>query len=95
VLLSSSGLYEISNRMFERCSNLTYIAIPDSISSIGDHAFENCTSLMSISGANVSKIGVSAFGWCSSLQTATFSNSSGISFGATSFIACGNLKKGV
>jgi hypothetical protein len=92
VTISSSGLYEISNRMFERCSNLTYIAIPDSISSIGDHAFENCTSLMSISGANVSKIGVSAFGWCSSLQTATFSNSSGISFGATSFIACGNLK---
>jgi hypothetical protein len=92
VTISSSELYEISNRMFERCSNLTYIAIPDSISSIGDHAFENCTSLMSISGANVSKIGVSAFGWCSSLQTATFSNSSGISFGATSFIACGNLK---
>ncbi len=38
----------IKTRAFEYCEGLTHIAIPDSVTSIGDHAFSGCSSLESI-----------------------------------------------
>lgn len=43
------GVIEISDRAFERCTNLESIDIPDSVIKIGDSAFQDCTNLIDIS----------------------------------------------
>ena len=46
--------------------------IPESVTSIGDYAFQNCSSLQSITiPSGVTSIGSSAFNGCSSLQSIT------------------------
>ncbi len=54
----------------------TTYAIPDSVISIGNWAFEDCTSLESITiGNSVTSIGNSAFGYCTSLKSITIPDS--------------------
>lgn len=60
----------IGDYVFENCSSLTSITIPDSITSIGDNAFHGCSSLTSIEiPASVTSIGEGTFSNCSSLKT--------------------------
>ena len=40
-----AGVTEIPRYLFEGCSNLTSVVIPNSVKSIGYYAFVNCTSL--------------------------------------------------
>jgi len=55
-------------------SGITSVTIPNTINSVGNFAFENCTSLTSFnSGIRASSIGNSAFSGCSSLNSITFS----------------------
>ena len=50
----------------------TAYIIPDSVTSIGDYAFEDCDSLTSITiPDSVTSIGSQAFAWCSSLSNIT------------------------
>jgi hypothetical protein len=52
------------------CESLTYINVPDSVSTISEGAFWNCKSLTSILiGKNVTLIRYGAFGKCENLQT--------------------------
>ena len=54
--------------MFYNCYSLTSVVIGDSVTSIGDRAFEDCSSLTSIViPDSVTSIGESAFYGCDSL----------------------------
>ena len=55
--------------MFRDNVNLTYVNLPDTLTSIGNYAFYGCTSLPEITlPAGVTSIGFSAFEKCSSLK---------------------------
>lgn len=63
------GLTEISEQMFDDCSNLSNITIPDSITVVGNSAFRSCTSLKTVDLPDgVTKIGEGSFRF-SSIET--------------------------
>ena len=66
----------------------TSYTIPDSVTSIRDHAFDGCTNLTSVTiGNSVTSIGKSAFSGCSDLTSVTIPNSV-TSIGAGAFADC-------
>ena len=82
----------IGNRAFSGCG-LTSVTIPNSVTSINNYAFWDCSSLQSVTIPNsVTSIGSSAFKGCSSLQSVTIPNSV-TSIGKGAFVECYNLKK--
>ena len=59
--------------MFDLCTNLSSVMIPDTVTSIGDGAFSFCSSLTNVTvGSGVTNIADYAFMGCSSLTTACF-----------------------
>ena len=72
---------------------LTQYTIPDSVTSIGDAAFANCTSLTSITiPDSVKSIGSQAFYFCTSLTSITIPD--GVtSIGEYAFLYCTSLKE--
>ena len=70
------------------CTDLTAITIPDTVTVIGDDAFNNCSKLKSVKiGNSVTSIGNSAFYYCSELKSVKIGNSV-ISIGADAFSGC-------
>ena len=69
----------------------TSYIIPDSVISIGNHAFKNCSNLTTITIPDgVTSIGDDAFSYCSSLTTITIPNSV-TSIGGGAFYGCSSL----
>jgi uncharacterized protein YjdB len=72
-------------------NNITSIVIPNTVTSIEDYAFYDCTSLKSITISNsVTSIGEGAFCECSSLTSAAIPNSV-TSIGNYAFVHCESL----
>ncbi len=73
----------IGDYMFSGC-NLKSIKLPNSVTSIGQYAFIQCTGLTSVTiGNSVTSIGKCAFVWCSGLTSVTIPNSvTSIGYGA-------------
>ena len=66
---------EIGSNMFDRCSHLKQILLPNSVTTIGSYAFYDCTNLTNIDIPNsVTTIGVAAFGGCASLTSIDIPN---------------------
>ena len=81
----------IYSKAFYNNDNITYVVIPDSVTSIGDSAFYNCSSLRSVTiGESVTTIGSSAFYECYSLTSVTIPDSV-TTIGDYAFRSCSSL----
>lgn len=68
-----NGISSIAESVFNRCTSLTSIVIPDTVTRIGDEAFTFCSALTSVTiPSSVMSIGYSSFKSCVSLTNATF-----------------------
>lgn len=56
-----TGLTSISNAQFQRCTALTSVTLPDTVTVLQNYAFDNCTSLTTINLDDIAVIGTSAF----------------------------------
>ena len=84
--------YETGYSPFNGNTKLKSVTIGNSVTSIGDYAFQNCSSLTSITIPNsVTSIGEWAFSYCSSLKSVTIPNSV-TSIGEGAFDDCTSLK---
>ena len=78
-----------SNKLYIGCKSTI---ISNNITSIGDHAFYNCDSLLTITiPDSVKTINTEAFMWCDNLSSVTFGDSIEI-IGSEAFRGCPNLK---
>lgn len=70
--LFASTTSELQAELFKGCSNISSIAFPDKLSSIGDFAFLNCSNLAAVEIPDtVRTIGKNPFGGCTSLTEIT------------------------
>ena len=80
-----------ANNLYLNGNLVTDLVIPDSVTSIGEHAFYNCDSLTSVTiPDSVTSIGSSAFEDCSSLTSVTIPDSV-TSIGSAAFFNCDSL----
>ncbi|MBQ4395750.1 MAG: leucine-rich repeat domain-containing protein, partial [Paludibacteraceae bacterium] len=81
----------IGDYAFDNCTGLTFVTIPNSVTSIGNYAFYGCSSLTSVTIPNsVTSIGDFAFYRCSGLTSVTILNSV-TSIGNYAFYGCSGL----
>lgn len=69
--LMGKTVSKIASKAFSNMENLTLVRIPSSVCTIGNQAFENCTSLKTIEITNETTftyIGANVFGGCTSLN---------------------------
>ena len=87
-----SGITSIGSSVFENCTSLTSITIPNSVTRIDSRAFSDCTSLTSITiPDSVTRIGEFTFSGCESLKSITIPDSV-TRIGEFTFSGCESLK---
>lgn len=76
----------------EKGEEITEIVIPDTITSINDHAFRNAKKIVQVTiTENVIRLGTNVFRECSNLETITITD--GVEFiGSSSFMGCSGIK---
>ena len=90
-LVIPEGVTEIKNLAFYGCSGLTSVQFSNSVESIGDETFSDCSGLNDITIPDgIRTIGTSAFKGCSNAETLYISNTIE-SIGENAFAECNNL----
>lgn len=93
-ILPDSLCWGITTSMFENCTNLQRVELPNHINAIGSHAFENCSFLESIElSTMIDGIGSFAFSGCSSLAEINLILNDRARVQSSAFYNCGNLKR--
>ena len=88
---SSSNPLSKAHHLYLNSEEVTDLVIPEGVTSIGDYAFDNCTSLASVTIPDgVTSIGTCAFRSCENLTTVTIPPSLS-TIGSGAFIWCFNL----
>lgn len=89
--IGGKSVIEIDDAAFGRCSDITSVSLPDSITAIGSYAFVWCINLASINiPSGVTLIGMCAFSGCTSL-TEIYIPASVTYIGKTAFYGCTEL----
>ena len=71
-VIFGTGLTFLGNQMFQGCSSLVDIAVPNGITNIGSSAFSGCSGMTNITiSDSVARIGQYSFQSCTKLTTAT------------------------
>ena len=89
VKISSGDIY---SGAFALCDNIKTIELSDTITTIQDYAFSNCSSLEAINIDKVTSIGDKSFIWCGALSSVSISDSIE-HLGAYAFSGCKSLKE--
>ena len=84
------GIREIADDAFRECADLLRVQIPDSVTKIGDFAFEHSGLTELVIPPNVTEIGLGAFSFCEDLTTVTLPDDLR-SIGTEAFYGCVNL----
>lgn len=93
-ILPDSLCWGITTSMFENCTNLQRVELPNHINAIGSHAFENCSFLESIElSTMIDGIGSFAFSGCSSLAEINLILNDRARVQSSAFYNCNNLKQ--
>ena len=90
------GVVSIGKSAFENCTNITNVALPNSLTDIGSWAFAKCSNLQGVNiPNNVLTLGNSINGYvfedCTNLQNVTLGNNI-VTIGSYSFKNCSSLK---
>ena len=87
----SNPLYYAKQIYSDEDTEITNLIIPNSVTTIGNYAFYNCSGLTSVTiGNSVTSIGAGAFSSCSGLTSVTIGNSV-TSIGEYAFYGCSGL----
>lgn len=79
--------------MFEGCTSLTAVDLPENVTTIGSAVFKDCTSLASVTfGSFFKELGNDAFRGCISLEEVNIPDQV-TAIGSQTFFGCTNLKK--
>ena len=92
--LDSKPVSSIADSAFKGKNNIVSITIPNSVTSIGPSAFDQCASLISVTfskNSQLTTIGSNAFRHCTSLTSIVIPDSV-TSFGESVFYGCSYLK---
>jgi hypothetical protein len=70
----SPGISVIPTGMFQSCEKLESVSLPDTVTTIGDYAFDSCEVMKAELPASITKIGKRAFNRCRTLDDNALKN---------------------
>lgn len=90
--LPDSGLTTINSNMFNGCSGLQYVDLPETLTSMGSNVFLGCTSLTSIDvPSGVTSLGSGVFNGCTALESVGLPSALQ-TIGTRTFIGCSHIE---